>query len=159
MTFSEKAAYLRGLAEGVSLSSEGDAGKVLRATVDLLAEMASAVDSLAETQSELGDEIDDLIADVASLEDRCGDDEDDEEEDDGDGCSCGGHHHHHHHEHDDVELYQVDCPKCGETLYLDAEGISVGYIDCPACGERLDFDLSALEEDEECGDDCSCHKE
>ena len=52
---------------------------------------------------------------------------------------------------DDEDVYEVDCPACGETVYFDGEDIDAGFAECPACGEKLEFEL----EDCDC-DDCSC---
>ena len=48
MTLSEKAAYLKGLMDGIKLDTEKDENRLLKAVVDLLQDMAPSVDDLEE---------------------------------------------------------------------------------------------------------------
>ena len=49
-------------------------------------------------------------------------------------------------EEDGEELYEIECPACHETIYLQESVILGGSVDCPACGEPLEFDIEFEEE-------------
>ena len=53
MTLSEKSAYLKGLMEGMKLSTETDEGKMIAALVDTVGQIASASHRDSETVSPL----------------------------------------------------------------------------------------------------------
>ncbi len=48
MTLSEKAAYLKGLMDGLKLDTEKDENKVLAAVVDMLSDVAETVSDLED---------------------------------------------------------------------------------------------------------------
>ena len=41
----------------------------------------------------------------------------------------------------DDELYELECPMCGEIIYLDEELLEYKIIECPACGEKLEVNV------------------
>lgn len=49
-------------------------------------------------------------------------------------------------ESEEEELYEIECPACHETIYLQESVILGGGVDCPACGEPLEFDIEFEEE-------------
>lgn len=165
MTTTEKVAYLKGFADGLGLDKENKQDKLIAAVIDVLETVAQDLDELEETTYDLGAEIDAVSDDLADVEaavfedDEDYDDYDDddyyEDEDyaDGemeDGCCCGGHHHHEggHCCHHDVNLYEITCPACNNTITIDEDVLAMGRIQCPNCGEMLEFDV-----DEEPKDD------
>lgn len=44
------------------------------------------------------------------------------------------------------EMYEIECPACHETIYLQESVILDGSVDCPNCGEPLEFDIEFEEE-------------
>ena len=50
---------------------------------------------------------------------------------------------------DDEDLYEVECPACGEVICIDGCIVDEGEMDCPNCGEHLEFEMDEEEEDEE----------
>ena len=77
----EKAAYLRGLIEGLGIDETTKEGKVIKAMSELLGELAEAVDGIDEDVTRAYDQINDLSEELEDLEaDLYEDDEDDEEE-------------------------------------------------------------------------------
>ena len=80
MTISEKAAYLKGLMDGMKLSTESDEGKMIAAIVDLLGDMAKKVTDIEETTIAISDELDEIEEDLDAIEDfiMAEDDEDEE---------------------------------------------------------------------------------
>ncbi len=77
----EKAAYLRGLIEGLGIDETTKEGKVIKAMSELLGELAEAVDGIDEDVTRAYDQINDLSDELEDLEaDLYEDDEDDEDD-------------------------------------------------------------------------------
>ena len=155
MTISEKSAYLKGLMEGLKLSTESDEGKMLAAVVDLLGDMARKITDIEDTTIAISDELDEIEEDLDAIEDFImdededdddfyddyEDDEDDEdwEDDDGEyeeGFDFGD---------EDSTIYEVECA-CGNVIDFDEETLEKGSIVCPNCGETLEFSAEDAEE-------------
>ena len=145
MGISEKVAYLKGLMEGMNLSADSNEGKLFRAIVDVLDEIALEVEDLTDEVMELGDGLDVISDDLSDVEDVIFDeddfddydDEDDEDED----------------EDDEEECYATTCPECEEEIFFDDSVLEDGKVECPNCGATLEFDPEDLVEDEEEKDD------
>ena len=76
----EKAAYLKGLIDGLGIDENTKEGKVIKAMSELLGELAEAVDGIDEDVTRAYDQINDLSEELEDLEaDLYEDDEDDEE--------------------------------------------------------------------------------
>lgn len=139
MTVTEKAAYLRGLFEGLDLDDDKDTTKLFKAMLDVIDDLALTVSDLEDELALLTEQVDAVDEDLDDLEQFV------YEEDYDDDCCC-----------EDDDMYEVDCPACGETVYFDGEDIDVGFAACPACGEKLEFELDGCD----CGccndDDCDC---
>lgn len=133
MTVTEKAAYLKGLFEGLDLDDDKETTKLFKAMLDVIDDLALTVSDLEDEVALLTEQVDAVDEDLDDLEQFVYEDYDD--------CCC----------EDDEDVYEVDCPACGETVYFDGEDIDAGFAECPACGEKLEFEL----EDCDC-DDCSC---
>lgn len=99
MTVTEKVAYLKGLAEGLEIAENSKEGKLLKAVMDILSDLALSVEDLEDYTAELTEQVDAIDEDLDSLE------KDFYEDDDCD-CDCGC-------EDDedwDGEFYDVTCP-------------------------------------------------
>ena len=144
MTLSEKSAYLKGLMEGMQLSTETDEGKMIAALVDTIGQIASSISDLEENAIAVSDELDEIEETLDAMEDFLldefdEDDEDEEDEDEDDDFDFD----------DDEIIYEVECPACGEIINIDEDMLEEGSVICPSCGEELEFDLDDEEEDEE----------
>lgn len=104
MGISEKVAYLKGLMEGMNLSADSNEGKLFRAIVDVLDEIALEVEDLTDEVMELGDGLDVISDDLSDVEDVVFDEDDYEELDDEDDED----------EDDEEECYATTCPECEE---------------------------------------------
>ena len=166
MTIVERAAYLKGLTEGLGVEPDSRDGKLWTALTDLLSDMAHEIEDLqsgsldfADALDEIGDELsylEDLTCDLDRPEDaddfcsgECdsceydcfSDEEEEEEEEPADEDEADD-------EDEDEEipfdgvLYDVKCPVCGEEITFGEETLEEGSIVCPKCGETLEFDLS-----------------
>ena len=151
MTISEKSAYLKGLMDGLKLSTETDEGKMIAAIVDLLGDLSKKVTDIEDITLAISDELDEIEEDLDAIEDFIMDEEDewdDEDEDDSwdgwdeddeEGFDFGD---------EDSTIYEVECA-CGEIINFDEETLEEGSIICPNCGETLEFTFEDEEEDEE----------
>ena len=125
MELIEKAAYLQGLMEGLGLDESTKEGKVLHAMSDLLAEMAASIKAMEQDVTQAESELDGLREDVEELQaDFYEDGEDDA----------------------DAPCYEVDCPGCGETVYVTEEDLDAGEAFCPNCGCTFEVALDDAEE-------------
>lgn len=131
MSISENVAYLKGLAEGLDIDSSKKEGKLLIAIIDVLDEMATSIEEVEEVCDELDELVDIIDHDLGDLEEDYYELQDDSEE----------------------EIYEVTCPKCGDSVYLDENLMLDGEMDCPNCGQELEFDMSEISG---CDDDCEC---
>ena len=152
MTISDKAAYLKGLMDGLNLDTDKAEGKMISAMVDLMGDMAKRLADVEETTIAISDELDEIEEDLDAIEDYILDEEDDddfdfEDEDDYDfddeeefedeGFDFGD---------DDSIIYEVKCA-CGNVINFDEETLEKGSIICEDCGEVLEFTFD--DEDEE----------
>ena len=152
MTISEKAAYLKGLMDGLNLDTEKAEGKMISAIVELLGDVTKRVTDIEETTIAISDELDEIEEDLDAIEDYIldededddwddDDDDDDEDEDedwDDEGFDFGD---------EDSIIYEVECA-CGERIQFDEETLEKGSMICPNCGETLEFSLEDDEDEE-----------
>ncbi len=157
MTIVEKAAYLKGLTEGLGIDPASRDGKLWAALNELLSDMAHEIEDLQSTQLDVADSIDEIGDELSYLEELCCDLDRPEDPED---AFCSG----------DCENCEQDCPypddEDGEDALDDGEdGITalsdeededgdeeipfdgVLYdVKCPVCGEEITFDEETLEE-------------
>ena len=154
MTINEKAAYLKGLMEGLQLDTEKAEGKMIAAIVDLLGDVTKKLTNVEDTTIAISDELDEIEEDLDAIEDFIMDEEDDEDYDDDDdedfddyddedfdeeGFDFGD---------EDTTIYEVKCV-CGNVIAFDEETLEAGSIICEECGETLEFSFDDEDEDEE----------
>ena len=148
MTISEKSAYLKGLMDGLKLSTETAEGKMIAAIVELLGDITKRLTDVEETTIAISDELDEIEDDLDAIEDFImglddddyaddgdEDDEDWDDEDGDEGFDFGD---------EDTTIYEVTCA-CGNIIDFDEETLERGSIVCPNCGETLEF---STEDDE-----------
>ena len=171
MTIVEKAAYLKGLTEGLGVEPDSRDGKLWGALNDLLADMAHEIEDLQSSHLDLADAVDEMCEDLTMLEemvdaydvpDDSWDDEDDffTDDEDEDPDKIYDLDFSKDEELDDVDedeeedeelevdgvLYDATCPACGEEITFDETTLEEGSIRCPSCGETLEFDLGDSED-------------
>ena len=128
MTISEKVAYLKGLAEGLTLDVEkSKEGKLISVMIGILEEVGLSIEDLEENALALGEEIDSLSDDLADVESVVYDEDEDDEDD----------------------FFEVECPNCGETILIDDEALAAGEVECPSCSNRFSLELTDEDEDGE----------
>ena len=146
MSLTEKVSYIKGLADGLAIDESKPESKLILAMLDVLNDMALTISDLEDSLDLVSEQVDAIDEDLDELEDIIYDDECDCDcgcgcDDDFD-CDCGD------------ELYEVECPSCGEAIYLDESMFDEEYIECPECGEKLELDIDF--EDCDCDCDCDC---
>ena len=159
MTISEKAAYLKGLMDGLKLDTETAEGKMISAIVDLLGDVTHRLTDVEETTIAISDELDEIEEDLDAIEDYIMDESDDEDEDEDwddedwdededwsddedeayeEGFDFGD---------EETTIYEVECA-CGNIIDFDEETLENGSIVCPNCGETLEFTFEDDEDEE-----------
>ncbi len=119
----EKMAYIQGLAEGLEIDETTKEGKLLLALVEALSDAADEICELQDYQDEMQEQLDEVDEDLDALEGIIYDDEDEEDE------------------------FGVECPNCGDMIYLDEETLAScqDSIVCPGCNEKIEIEY-----------DCDC---
>lgn len=142
MDICEKIAYVKGLAEGLELDETTKEGKILSALIDLVGDITEEICDIEDACDDMSEQLDAVDEDLAAIEDDFYGDDDDCD------CCCD----------DDDDLYEITCPNCNDTIYLDEDMIDEGGIKCPNCGTDLEFDFDD-DCDCCCGDDCCDSKD
>ncbi len=140
MTLTERVAYIRGLADGMKLSSDQPNDKLLLSIIETLDDMATAITSTEEDVEMLNADVEELMQEIYCEEDCCEDD-----------CDCCGDLF-----DDDEDFYELTCPVCEEKIYLSADDMENSDLCCPACGETLHIEMGDVEDCDDC--DCDCHR-
>ncbi|KEO82639.1 CD1247 N-terminal domain-containing protein [Tumebacillus flagellatus] len=141
----ERLAYLRGLAEGLNVGQNSPEGRVLVEMMDVLQAMSRSLDNLELTQAHLEEYIEAVDDDLTDLENEFYDeydedldelllDDEDEYDEDLD-LDC-------YDEDEDTAIayIEVNCPNCGETVFVDEDvfdGDEVVEVLCPECNETV----------------------
>ncbi len=138
----DKAAYIKGLAEGMKLEDGSNEQKLLLNLIDVVGDMASDLEELEEAHDDLSDFVDSIDEDLEQLEDILGDEDADDDEDD-DGGEFG--------EIEGAEggnIYvECVCPKCHALFYAPEGDVDAkAKFVCPRCGEKVE-PLMDYEED------------
>ncbi len=142
MKITEKAAYLKGLADGLALDPQDKVTKVIKPLLDLVQEMSNYITDLEQCYDDVCDRMDDFDEDLAAVEELLYEDEEEDEDDDETCPFCGG-------AADGEAAYEVVCPSCQTVIGLTEEDISKEGTICPTCGEALEFDYDEDELDAE----------
>ena len=137
MQLKEKAAYLKGLMEGLAIDDSTKEGKVLLAMQGLLAEICDAVSTLDDDLDQVYDELDAMDADMDEREEAVFG-EDGEADEDGE---------------EDGVRYELTCPNCGAVTVVDEDTLLSEEIACQNCGAALDIEFGESDEEEAAGSD------
>ena len=127
MTLAEKAAYLKGLMDGIKLDTEKDENRLLKAVVDLLQDMAVSIDDLEDNAIAVSDELDEIEENLDAIDEYLMDEDEDDDYDD--------------YDYGEDAVYEVTCPKCGEVHQCTEKDLLEGSKPCSKCGELLEFEF------------------
>ncbi|MBR3076502.1 MAG: hypothetical protein IKQ54_03445 [Oscillospiraceae bacterium] len=142
MTLAEKAAYLKGLMDGIKLDTEKDENRLLKAVVDLLQDMAISIDDLEDNAIAVSDELDEIEENLDAIDEYLMDEDDEdfddyEDYDDDLDYDLGDD----DFDYDEDPVYEVTCPKCGEVHQFSEKELLEGSKPCSKCGELLEFEF------------------
>jgi len=160
MTIVEKAAYLKGLVEGLGVDSESRDGKLWGALTGLLSDMAHEIEDLQASNMDFADALDEIGEELSYLEELtcdldmpedyedcdgncvgcsgCDDFEDDEDEDDEDEDEDD------EDEDEDDEDDDEDDDDDEDEDDDEFEGLIYEVV-CPVCGDEIVFDEDILD--------------
>lgn len=148
---SKKVAYLKGYADGLDLNPKSEEGKLLKKMLEVIDDIAEALDTMAVNQDEVAARVDLLEDDLDEfVEDYYGDEDIDFNEDYED------------YEDDEVfkgedaedatDFFEIACPSCGEDVLIDFDMIDEDNgIVCPNCHEEIELEFECDCDDDECG--------
>lgn len=128
----KRAAYLKGLADGMKLDKEKDETKLLAEIIDFLGDIADQVEAIDDEQGFIADALDDLEEEIDVIGNEVFDEYDEYDED------------------DDSDEFEIVCRGCGEEIIVTSEDLMDGEILCPQCGATIEFDFDCDGECEGC---------
>ncbi len=131
MELMKKAAYIKGLADGLELDNTTKEGKLIAALIDMVDALAEKVAEMDADLADLNDYIEEIDEDLHDVEEVLLDDCDEECDGECDCCDCAD-----ECEFADEETYEIECPSCGDTVCFD-DTIDPTELACPACGKKL----------------------
>ena len=121
----DRAAYLRGLAEGMNLDKDKSENRLMLEMLSVMEEMAQKLSEMDADISELDEYVESIDADLNDMEEAFFSDDDlyDEEEDSA---------------FDEKEELSFDCPHCGNPMRLKASDIDFDQSPvCPKCDKTF----------------------
>ena len=126
MSIGEKVAYLKGLAEGLEISSDSKNGKIIKGILDVLEDMATLEDYITEIDEDLG------MLEEFVFNDEI--EENTEDEFDGEKESA---------ENELLDgVFELKCPHCKEFIMIETDEILESEsmsVECPECGEEIEI--------------------
>jgi len=147
MNTGEKVAYLKGLAEGIEISSDTKEGRLLTGILDVLGDIAGTLKELHEGQENLTIYAEELDEDLGVLERAIiksgtfeSDDLYDTEDND-------------YKDFADLEgAAKIKCDKCGELILFDLDDIEDnGSVKCPECDAEISVVGEFSSDERHCG--------
>lgn len=130
---SNRASYLKGLADGLKLDKSTTEGQLIDGLLDIVNDISSELEMLDREQEFLADKIDEMDDVIEMIGDE----------------TFG-------YDDDDDDMYTLVCENCGAEIDLtgdDLDDIADGVFKCPDCGEVIELDLG------DCDCDCGCGHE
>lgn len=145
----KKVSYLKGYADGLDISPKSEEGKLIIKLLDVMGEMADAIEELNDRVYDIEDAVDeldecilDMAYDVYDEEELDSDYDDDDFFDDYDDDGYDG---------DADDYFEIQCPNCGEDVMIDFDMIDdENAIVCPNCHEEIELEFECDCGDEEC---------
>lgn len=136
MTLTEKAAYLKGLAQGLALDDSKPETKIINELLSLVEDMARSISDVEEDIEYLNEYIEEIDEDLGTVEEYVYSDEDDDFDECEGCCGCDGDFDDEDDDFDSEECFEIECPSCGENICFDST-IDPADLICPACQEKI----------------------
>ena len=164
MTISEKAAYLKGLIDGLGADKDTRDGKLWTCVSDLMADIASEIEDLKDTNLDFADALDEIGDELSYLEEitcdldtpemfddecdgnceECGLCDYDEDDDIGDVVAFSDFVEPEDEAEEDGEAGDELPEEDEDDVELEYDGV-IYDVTCPSCGEEISFDEETLE--------------
>jgi len=109
----EKIAYLHGLADGAGINDASREGQLMHEIIGALESIAGAVETVRDEQAELSRYTEYIDLDLGELEEKV------------------------YGEDDTLDLVELECPHCGQTVYFEEDVLDADEpmeVTCPECG-------------------------
>ncbi len=139
---SEKIAYLKGLAEGLKVDESTNEGRIIKGILDILNDMNEYICDMDDELEAALECVDEISEDLADVEDEVYGEYDDE-------CECCGCDDCDDYEECEEDIYEIECPECGELVYADGETIETEDIYCPKCKKMIEVEIPDEDEEDE----------
>lgn len=136
-----RAAYLKGLAEGLALDESDNKEKIILKMIDFLDDVALEMEQLRTDYDELFEYVETIDEDLTDLEDDFFEGDDGDEDEDYDGIGV---------EDDYGNGFTIECPNCRELVVVGDDLLDRDEaieIKCPGCGEIVLVDDDNWEEE------------
>ncbi len=121
-----RAAYLKGLAEGMNLNKETCEGKLISEIIDFLNDAAAEICAIDNEQGFIADKLDDMDEEIEVLGNEVFDEFYDDDDD---------------YDYDDEEEFTIKCRECGDEITVTHDDLLEGEVTCPNCGTVIEFDF------------------
>lgn len=150
----KKVSYLKGYADGLDISPKSEEGKLIIKLLDLMGDMADAIEELNDRVYDAEDVIDELDECVLAMaDDVYGEDDEDDYDDiygeDDDDDFFGDYDDEYDGDGDDY--FELQCPNCNEDVMIDFDMLDdENAIVCPNCHEEIELEFECDCGDEEC---------
>ncbi|MCL2097037.1 MAG: hypothetical protein FWH10_09070 [Oscillospiraceae bacterium] len=163
MNIVKKVSYLKGLAEGLEISSDSKNGKIIKGILDILEDMADSIDFLENETETLEDYIAGIDEDLGMLEEDYMKKRGNKSllpnfnvgggDSDGLDCDCFDYDLHDGGDEEDEEkesaenelldgVVELKCPFCKEFILVETDEILESEdmsVECPECGEEIEL--------------------
>lgn len=134
----DRTAYLRGLAEGMSLSKEKNENKLMLEMLSVMDEMAQKINEMELDMAELDEYMESIDEDLTDMEEVLFGDEDSDDDEDDDEFDF-----------DEDEELSLECPHCGSSIQLKSADIDFDQSPlCSKCNKPFFPDMIEGEDEE-----------
>ncbi len=140
---SEKIAYLKGLSEGLKVDESTNEGRIIKGILEVLNDMNEYICDMDDELEAALECVDEISEDLSDVEDELYGDYDDDE---CGCCSCDDCDDCDDYEECEEDIYEIECPECGELVYADGETIENEDIYCPKCKKMIEVEIPEDEE-------------
>lgn len=113
----ERVSFLKGLVEGMKINETTNEGKLLTAIIEVLDDVAIAIENIEEVQEQFEEQMDCMDEDLEEIENTLFGDI------------------------DDTYIGDIECPNCKETFELFEDMLDDGdTLQCPKCNHEINYE-------------------
>ena len=131
-----KAAYLKGLADGMKIDLSSDTNKLIMSIIEVVDGIAREVDMVSRENEYIADSVDSINEEISFIANEV----------------LGKNHRPHGGDDGSESEFQIACPNCNEVIDVDIDELDGDEIICPHCNEEIEFDFDCDCDCEDCED-------